>query len=100
MQLDFFDVPSPCIGVCQNDDKGYCQGCMRNREERFNWNNYGNDEKQKVIKRCLLRKKRKLAKPKEKSPDTPEVERQPSLLEPRTEQRNIDSELDFNDFEL
>ncbi|MGB5805009.1 MAG: DUF1289 domain-containing protein, partial [Vibrio anguillarum] len=36
-QLEFFKVLSPCIGVCSVDDKGYCQGCMRKREERFNW---------------------------------------------------------------
>ena len=37
MQLEFFDVPSPCVGVCQSDDKGQCKGCYRKREERQNW---------------------------------------------------------------
>ncbi|WP_116927947.1 DUF1289 domain-containing protein, partial [Vibrio tasmaniensis] len=36
-QLEFFQVPSPCVGGCSSDDKGYCNGCMRKREERFNW---------------------------------------------------------------
>ncbi|MBB1388123.1 DUF1289 domain-containing protein, partial [Shewanella sp. SG44-6] len=36
-QLNFFSIPSPCIGVCQSDVKGYCIGCLRGRTERFNW---------------------------------------------------------------
>ena len=27
-QLEFFNVPSPCVGVCTVDDKGYCKGCL------------------------------------------------------------------------
>ena len=36
-QLEFFSIQSPCVGVCSVDEKGYCKGCMRKREERFNW---------------------------------------------------------------
>ena len=61
MQLEFFDVPSPCIGVCQSNEKGLCLGCMRNREERLQWRTYHSDEKQKVIKRCQQRLQRKKA---------------------------------------
>jgi len=38
-QLEFFDVPSPCIGICQSNDKGQCLGCFRTRVERQTWIN-------------------------------------------------------------
>lgn len=38
-QLEFFPVQSPCRGICQTDERGYCRGCFRSREERFNWQN-------------------------------------------------------------
>ena len=62
MQLEFFDVPSPCVGICQSNVKGYCLGCMRTRDERQDWINLDNDNKQKVIKRCIQRKKRQINK--------------------------------------
>ena len=34
-QLEIFPLQSPCIGVCEVNNKGYCKGCLRNREERF-----------------------------------------------------------------
>lgn len=58
-QLDFFEVPSPCVGVCSADEKGYCKGCMRKRDERFNWRNMSNEERLYVIKLCRRRYKRK-----------------------------------------
>ena len=66
MQLEFFDVPSPCVSICQSDDKGNCLGCYRTREERQSWINLTSDDKQKVVKRCQQRKKRKNAIPKAK----------------------------------
>lgn len=36
-QPDFFPIPSPCIGVCEANAKGYCKGCLRSREERLYW---------------------------------------------------------------
>ena len=108
MQLEFFDVPSPCIGICQSDTKGYCLGCFRTREERQHWLSFSNDEKQKVIKRCAQRKRRKenAAKPKEESiavvnvNDEEHIE-QPSLLDPPPS-KNLDTsnDFDFDDFEL
>ncbi|UTM58683.1 DUF1289 domain-containing protein [Photobacterium sp. CCB-ST2H9] len=65
-QLDFFTIPSPCIGVCQANNRGYCKGCLRSREERFHWQEMNNDQKRHVIKLCkqryqrLLRWKREL----------------------------------------
>ncbi|WP_456297221.1 DUF1289 domain-containing protein [Vibrio sp. AK197] len=61
-QLEFFSVPSPCVGVCTVDEKGYCQGCMRKREERFGWLDMTPDQQRHVIKLCQQRYKRKMAK--------------------------------------
>ncbi len=60
-QLEFFSVPSPCIGVCTVDEKGYCQGCMRKRDERFGWLTMTPAEQRHVIRLCQQRYKRKLA---------------------------------------
>ncbi len=75
---------------------------MRSRDERQAWESYNNDDKQKVIKRCIQRKKRKLAKKKVKAVEvTEEVNPQPSLLDPPSQAPLTDSnDLDFSDFEL
>lgn len=62
MQLEFFDVPSPCIGVCVSNVKGYCVGCHRTRDERKDWTYLSSENKQKVIKRCVQRIKRSFNK--------------------------------------
>ncbi|WDE00281.1 DUF1289 domain-containing protein [Thalassomonas actiniarum] len=82
MQLEFFDVPSPCIGVCQTDDKGYCLGCMRTREERQGWLSLSCADRQKVIKRCRQRKRRRDNANKPKMPAEEVVIVQHSLLDP------------------
>tara|TARA_Y100001960_G_scaffold13247_1_gene12188 strand:- start:735 stop:998 length:264 start_codon:yes stop_codon:yes gene_type:complete len=61
-QLEFFQVPSPCVGVCSSDDKGYCNGCMRKRDERFNWMSMTPAEQLHVIKLCRQRYRRKIMK--------------------------------------
>ncbi|MGS0680975.1 DUF1289 domain-containing protein [Shewanella sp. 125m-7] len=58
-QLEFFEIPSPCIGVCQSDAKGYCMGCLRNRNERFNWLEFSDAQKYDVIRLCKQRKRRR-----------------------------------------
>ena len=101
MQLEFFDVPSPCVGVCQSDTKGYCLGCLRTRDERQEWTSFTLDDKQKVIKRCMQRKKRKDGKVKIKVIVEEEASRQPSLLDPPSKPKSDNSaDLDFGDFEL
>ncbi len=106
MQLEFFEVPSPCIGICQSNDKGLCIGCMRSRKERQEWRDLANDEKQKVIKRCIQRKKRqenqhKVTAEKTDSAAIDEDKIQPSLLDtPINKTPNVDTDLDFSDFEL
>jgi predicted Fe-S protein YdhL (DUF1289 family) len=107
VQLEFFDVPSPCMGICQSNVKGYCLGCMRTRDERQNWIDFDNDNKKKVIKRCLQRKKRQQTKNKPKAVEdinllkiVHEAE-QPSLLDPLTKRKVADdNDMDFGDFEL
>lgn len=103
MQLEFFDVPSPCIGICQSDDKGQCLGCFRTRDERQTWISLTSDDKQKVIKRCKQRKNRKEAKGKPKVVE--EVistqHLQPSLLDlPKKQLLEKSDDMDFGDFEL
>lgn len=101
MQLEFFDVPSPCIGVCQSDDKGQCLGCYRTRDERQNWITLDSDDKQKVVKRCIQRRKRKENGPKIKVVDVEEQVSQPSLLDPLPKTVvDKSSDMDFGDFEL
>jgi predicted Fe-S protein YdhL (DUF1289 family) len=101
MQLEFFDVPSPCVGVCQSDEKGNCLGCYRTREERQSWISLTSDNKQKVVKRCLQRKKRKNAKPKVKVIPTLIETQQPLLLEPQPKAKpDPSTDLNFSDFEL
>lgn len=60
-QLEFFDIPSPCRGICQADELGYCRGCMRSREERFGWMKLSDPQKRDVLRLCrqrLLRQRR------------------------------------------
>jgi predicted Fe-S protein YdhL (DUF1289 family) len=101
MQLEFFDVPSPCIGICQSDDKGNCLGCYRTREERQSWITLTSDDKQKVVKRCQQRKNRKKSLPKVKVVEIAIKELQPSLLDHQPKVKlDTASDLDFGDFEL
>ena len=58
-QLEFFEIPSPCIGICQTDARGYCKGCLRNRDERFNWLNFSDAQKYDVIRLCKQRRRRR-----------------------------------------
>lgn len=58
-QLAFFDIPSPCIGVCQTDTRGYCNGCLRSRGERFGWLKFSEAQKYDVIRLCIQRKRRR-----------------------------------------
>lgn len=125
MQLELFDVPSPCVGVCQLDVKGYCLGCLRNRQERQAWVSLAVTDKQKVIKRCKQRKKRRdepakpiqvvasqpaimqgslldELQPLEPQPlESPPLARQPPII-PTSSQVKVASgdDLDFSDFEL
>ncbi|GAA0859094.1 DUF1289 domain-containing protein [Aliiglaciecola litoralis] len=56
-QLEFFEIPSPCIGVCQAGKAGYCTGCYRSREERLHWHQASPYAKRIIVKACNRRKK-------------------------------------------
>lgn len=75
-QLELFDIPSPCINVCQSNAKGYCMGCFRTRDERFYWQQLSNPQKRAVLKACRYRRfkayKEKLANI--QTQDSPEQE--------------------------
>ncbi|WP_158782949.1 DUF1289 domain-containing protein [Pantoea sp. BAV 3049] len=76
-QLEFFPVPSPCRGICQSDDRGYCRGCMRSRDERFNWMKFSDAQKRDVLRLCHQRFLRLRRAGKKDLPDEPD---QPSLF--------------------
>ncbi|MEF3090833.1 hypothetical protein EC841_101120 [Raoultella ornithinolytica] len=76
-QLEFFPVQSPCRGICQSDERGYCRGCLRSREERFAWQTMSDVQKQDVLRLCRQRLLRKLRAAKAETAEEPQ---QPSLF--------------------
>ncbi|MEL4430544.1 DUF1289 domain-containing protein [Shewanella mangrovisoli] len=98
-QLAFFEIPSPCIGVCQTDARGYCKGCLRNREERFNWLHFTDAQKHDVIRLCHQRKRRRqlaLYKAHQQA-----LEQERAALNPKLDFEPQDAaELDLGDFDL
>ena len=70
-QIEIFEIPSPCKGICQVNNRGYCQGCYRSREERFAWNSLSNQQKRKVIALCQQRYKRFLTSKQQKAEEQP-----------------------------
>ena len=61
-QLEFFEIPSPCIGVCESGPRGFCKGCYRSRDERLYWLKVDDATKRKIISACVRRKNAVLAK--------------------------------------
>lgn len=61
-QIEIFEIPSPCRGICQANNRGYCLGCLRSREERFYWNQLSDAQKRHVINLCNQRRRRIAAK--------------------------------------
>lgn len=59
-QLEFFDIPSPCIGRCEMNAQGYCVGCYRSRQERFDWSKMNQYEKRNILRLCQQRYLRSL----------------------------------------
>lgn len=65
-QHELFHIDSPCVGVCQVNNKGYCLGCLRSRNERLYWHTFSNEQRGLLLKTlaarkaALLRKKRSL----------------------------------------
>ena len=67
----------PCRGICQSDERGYCRGCLRTREERFNWMSYSDAHKREVLRLCRQRYLRQRRSEKAPQPEEPQ---QPSLF--------------------
>ena len=59
-QLEFFEILSPCIGVCEANNRGYCKGCFRSRDERLYWLKFTETDKRHVVRLCQQRKARVL----------------------------------------
>lgn len=59
-QIELFTIESPCRSVCVMTKKGYCKGCLRNREERFHWFSFTNEERHRVLDLCKQRRARLL----------------------------------------
>ena len=82
-QLEFFEILSPCIGVCEVNNKGYCKGCFRSRDERLYWLKLTDVDKRHVVRLCQQRKARVLKAKEEalkaNNPTVTEVE-QPNLF--------------------
>jgi len=57
-QLQLFNVENPCVNICEVNNRGYCIGCLRSREERFHWNEWPDSTKSKVLKLCQQRRRR------------------------------------------
>ena len=57
-QQELFPLKNPCVGVCKANDKGYCQGCLRSRQERQVWQALNNPQKRHVLRLCFQRRKK------------------------------------------
>ncbi|WP_100643115.1 DUF1289 domain-containing protein [Alteromonas facilis] len=70
-QIEMFSVPSPCIGVCEVNAKGFCKGCFRSREERLYWAKISDAARKIIIENCKRRARAQLRKAKEIDSETP-----------------------------
>lgn len=57
-QLELFEIPNPCRGVCESNYRGYCKGCMRSRNERLLWLKMSVAQKRYVLYLCGLRRRK------------------------------------------
>jgi predicted Fe-S protein YdhL (DUF1289 family) len=49
-------VGSPCIDVCRlNPSSGYCEGCLRNREEIKAWKSMSDPDRLALLDRLAMR---------------------------------------------
>lgn len=82
-QGELFEIPSPCKRICEVNNRGYCKGCFRSREERLNWLKYSDFQRQLIINLCEKRRLKvlaaKQARPEEEDAPLPP---QPDLFDP------------------
>ena len=45
MNPSFRAVLSPCVGICNLDDNGLCEGCLRSSAEIAHWSQMNDDER-------------------------------------------------------
>jgi len=49
-------IGSPCIDVCRlNPSSGYCEGCLRNREEIKAWKSMSDPDRLALLDRLAMR---------------------------------------------
>ena len=53
MTPSFRAVLSPCIGICNLDDDGLCEGCLRNSAEIARWSQMNDDERLHIMEAVL-----------------------------------------------
>ena len=58
-QFELFDIQSPCRGICRTDNRGYCVGCYRSREERLRWRNLTTNQKRHILRLAYVRQSRR-----------------------------------------
>jgi len=59
-QIELFTIESPCKGICENSAKGFCKGCLRSRDERFQWFSISNEARHNILDLCKQRRARLL----------------------------------------
>lgn len=57
-QGQLFHTDNPCRSICAVNNKGFCKGCFRSREERFHWHDFTEYQKHLVVQMCQVREKR------------------------------------------
>ncbi|WP_430459501.1 DUF1289 domain-containing protein [Thalassolituus sp. LLYu03] len=60
-QGELFEIPSPCRRICELNNRGYCKGCFRSRDERLNWLKYSDFQRQMIINLCEKRRLKVMA---------------------------------------
>lgn len=43
------NIASPCVGICQYEEEGICQGCLRTSGEITHWTAMSEEERLSVI---------------------------------------------------
>jgi uncharacterized protein len=61
MQVPYRAVLSPCIGVCQLDERGLCEGCHRTPAEIASWLHYDDAQRLHLIETVLPQREAGLA---------------------------------------
>jgi|AP95_1055475.scaffolds.fasta_scaffold167215_2 predicted Fe-S protein YdhL (DUF1289 family) len=78
-----FDLPSPCISVCEIDRQtGYCRGCLRSSREIAGWRDLDHDARLALLE-TLRDRRREIGLP------TRRATRRRALRRQRTEPETI-----------